>query len=88
MRVRIRRFGKLRFPERADLWVVAVSSPAVPVPHFAVLLGFTLSSSESSADGRGLLWNTSEIRSIPSPFRSALGGWSGEPRSTRYYGLC
>ena len=81
MRVRNRRFGMLRFPEQADPKAVARSSPVVPVPHFAVLWGFTLPSSESSADGRGLLWNTIEIRSIPSPFRSALREWSGKPKS-------
>ncbi len=62
MRVRIRRFGMLRFPAQADLKAAALSSPIVPVPHFAVLLGFTLPSSESSADVRGHLWNTIEIR--------------------------
>jgi len=42
MRVRIRRFGMLRFPKQADLSAVALSSPVVPFPRFAVLLGFTL----------------------------------------------
>ena len=60
---------------------VAISSPSVLVPHFAVLLGFTLPSSESSADERGHLWSTTEIRGIRSPFRSALHEWSGEPKS-------
>ena len=72
MRVRIRRFGPLRFPVPADLSAAACSSPIVSFPRFAVLLGFTLPSSESSADVRGHLWNTTEIRSIRSPFRSAL----------------
>ena len=64
--------------------------------RFAVLLGFTLPSSESSADQRGLLWSTAEIRSMRSPFRSALRGdrgfrvFGGRPaRLLRcYYGLC
>ena len=72
MRVRIRRFGTLRFPVQADLSAVVRSSPIVSVPRFAVLSGCTLCFSESSADVRGHLWNTIEIRTIPSPFRSAL----------------
>ena len=79
MRVRIRRFGVLRFPAQADLKAAALSSPIVPVPHVAVLWGFTLPSSESSADRRGHLWNTTESRNMPSPFRSALHGWGGPP---------
>ena len=90
MRVRIRRFGTLRCPEQADLSAEAPSSPSVPFPHFAVLLGFTLPSSESSADVRGHLGNTIEIRGMHSPFRSALRKVSGPPapKSPRYYGLC
>ena len=91
-RVRIRRFGMLRFPRQADLSAVALSSPTVLVPHFAVLLGFTLPSSESSADVRGLLWNTTEIRSMPFSFPfapSPLGpklalGRSTIPEARRY----
>ena len=83
MRVRIRRFGKLRLPEEADLSTVAPSSPIVAFPHCAVLSGFTLSSDTSSADQRGLLGTTIEIRGISSPFRSALP----EGSAPRYYGL-
>ena len=82
MRVRIRRFGTLRFPKQADLSAVAFSSPAVPFPHFAVLSGFTLSSSESSTGLRGRLWNTTEIWCVPSPFRSVLRARGG-PRAPR-----
>ncbi len=67
----------LRFPKQADPSAVAPSSPIVLLPRFAVLLGFTLPSDESSTDVRGLLWSTTEIRGIPSPFRSALREWSG-----------
>ena len=82
MRVRIRRFGTLRFPKQADLSAVACSSAIVLVPRFAVLSGCTLFSSESSADLRGHLWSTTEIHSIRSPFRSALRiGAVHRPRS-------
>src|SRR4030042_669289 len=74
MRVRIRRFGKLRFPEQADLSTEAPSSPSVPGPHFTVRSGITLPSSESSADVRGHLGSAPEIRGMHSPLRSALRG--------------
>ena len=84
MRVRIRRFGTLRFPKQADLSVVAFSSPAVPVPHFAVLSGFTLSSGESSVRAAGApisLTNSTDLRVC----RNALNLPKNAPVSVNFH---
>src|ERR1035437_10210557 len=78
MRVRIRRFERLRFPERADLsaavsFVAGRAYPTSP-PRWASPAGFRR---ELRFGLRGHLWSTTEIRNLPSPFRSVLHDWGG-----------